>query len=1592
MRITRLFTAESRDPYAGIVFETRTSVIVNEKGQDIFRQDNVIVPSPWSQTATDVLAQKYFRKRGVPTKTMPAPRAHVEAAFPGEHYRAILDTVPEELWPRVPAPDAVLGGENDLRQVADRLAGFWTFSGWMQGHFTALDDARAFFDEVRYTLVRQLAAPNSPQWFNSGLWWAYGVTGPSQGHYWFTPAGELHKSTDAYSHPALSACFIQGIEDDLVNDGGIMDLWTREARVFKFGGGSGANFSRVRGKGERLSGGGTSGGLMSFLKIGDRVGGSIKSGSTTRRAAKMVVLDIDHPDVEEFINWKVTEEQKVAMLVSGSRMVRRHLAALFAACRDGGSDLKTNKALRAAVRAADEAGVPLSYLERALQLFNQGYTEVDAPEYDADWQSEAYNTVSGQNSNNSVRVSDEFMKAVLAREDWTLIPRTTLQQSGLRDSSDLIPGAKFPGRQVPARKLWDDIAYAAWTCADPGLQFHTTINAWHTCPNDAPIRASNPCITARAFVEMKTGLVRVADLLACQEQEGRTFTIKIDGRFAEAELLKTGSKPIMRLVNSRGGYLDLTADHPVAVRTGDGDQYIAAGDLEPGMQLVESVNEVFDSVRAQFDERCFWLGYAYGDGWIAQDWKAFNNEVGICFGTDDKQALKAYTSYLQSKDLEFTCRRQTGSVGESPDYVRVHDDGYYRAYCRAGWSGKAKTKIMPRLALNNGRNLLNFLAGLLVSDGQIVYRPGKSVEVRFSSASQELMNDVHQALWWLGITSSVYDRSKDAESKFHYGDKCYSSSGVLYEVVVSGVNLRALAQMLPDFSMINERKSNQLRQVAEHPINNYGKNRRTVLAVKEVQDLGEVEDVYDFRIKTTDEAERQFFCNNIKIHNCSEYMFLDDTACNLASLNLVAVLGDDPRSQEASQRLAHTSYLWTVVLDISVGAAQYPSRSIAEMSMRYRTLGLGYANLGALLMRQGLPYDSDKARNLAGALTAALHCTSHRASADLSDHLEPFLRYVDNRDHMGRVIRNHATAALGESVFDGLNYRPQVVDHGELREDWHHLSELVTSSARWLVENATGGFRNAQVTLLAPTGTIGMSMDCDTTGVEPDFALVKFKKLAGGGCFTIINDSVTPALKHLGYTSTQIREIVEYCVGTRRLHQTDVDVLKSIGVTDASVRALNNALAGAFRAEYALLPIYLDEASQKALADRDFDPGKSDCLLRALTIKNLTLYNDVTCGRMTVEGAPYLKPEHYAVFDCANRCGRYGTRFIAPEAHVQMMAAVQPHLSGAISKTINMPPDSTVEQVQDMYLMSWRLGIKAVALYRDGSKLSQPLSTGNALSALLMEAAQEAPVQEAPASAPVVAAPDPVLTAAQLLATHAVKRRQLPYRRQGYTQKVRFGNHTLYIKTGEYPDGSLGEIFLTMSKEGAAFRGLLNAFAVAISIGLQHGVPLEEFCKAFLFNKFEPNGMVQGHDLIKMTTSIIDLVFRDLAITYLQRHDLIHSNQATREDLLVDTVGDDETPPLSAPESATRPSQRPGGSRLKSKVSANGNGQAKNGHGPSGNGSANGTAVLFRVNKKTEAREKGFEGDPCLDCGLLMMVRNGTCLKCASCGATSGCS
>ncbi len=1176
MKIARRFTRAGENVYDLFEYTRRKSVLRNTDGSVVFEMSDIEVPATWSQVATDILAQKYFRKAGVPK----------------------LD---EEGNPVVGGDgEPVLESETSIRQVVHRMAGCWTQWGRDYGYFDTEEDASAFYDETAYTLLAQMTAPNSPQWFNTGLNFAYGITGPAQGHYYADPkTGRLTRSKDAYTRPTPHACFIQSVNDDLVNEGGIFDLITREARIFKYGSGTGSNFSALRAEGEPLSGGGVSSGLMSFLKVADRAAGAVKSGGTTRRAAKMVILNVDHPDIETFIDWKVVEEQKVAALVAGSKINNVFLNEIMRLARRNGTDYtEPGTELHELIQRALNRGVPMNYIVRALALVDQGESHIDIRTFDTHYEGEGYNTVSGQNSNNSVRVTDDFMRAVETDGDWQLTWRTSGEVA----------------RTVKAQHLWTKINYAAWSCADPGLQYDTTVNEWHTCPRDGRINASNPC---------------------------------------------------------------------------------------------------------------------------------------------------------------------------------------------------------------------------------------------------------------------------------------------------------------------------------------------------------------------------------------SEYMFLDDTACNLASINLAHFYDTESGAFDV-EGYRHVTRLWTLVLEISVLMAQFPSRDIARKSYDFRTLGLGYANLGTVLMTAGIPYDSDAGRAWAGALTSIMCGEAYATSAEMARDLGPFPRYGNNEKDMLRVIRNHRRAAYGAppSEYEGLSITPMPLDFDKCPE-----SLVVSSRQCWdraLEMGEQYGYRNAQVTVIAPTGTISLVMDCDTTGIEPDFALVKFKKLAGGGYFKIVNQSVPRALNALGYSPAEISEIERYIKGHGTLIGApgiDHDRLRDKGFTDEKLAVVERELDSAFDIRFVFNRWTLGDEFLQSLGitgSQLEDPSLD--VLTELGFENgaIEQANRYVCGTMTIEGAPGLRSEHLPVFDTANKCGRYGTRYIDYMGHVKMMAAAQPYISGAISKTINMPGHASVEQVEEVYASSWKLMLKAIALYRDGSKLSQPLNAMRDTD-LVEDVALSDPHTEITPREVQERIQERVVEKVY----HRTERRRLPKRRHGFVREATVGGHKVFLRTGEYEDGSIGEIFIDMYKEGASFKGLLNCFAVLASKALQYGMPLEKMVDTFTFTRFEPAGPVYGHEAIKNATSIIDYVFRAIGYEYLNRQDFVHV-KAVDETEGLDYGGGNGTNGSGRREVNGRGRLSPGqelyarqaGGRPSTTATPE---KSSSSERPTSRGAGVG-------DRAASAKAQGYTGEMCGNCGSMRVKQNGACHVCEDCGTTSGCS
>jgi len=1490
MKILRRFSKPDCNVFELFEYTYRSSVLRNPDGSTVFEMHNVEVPVHWSQVATDILAQKYFRKAGVPQVDKDG--------------KPIID---EDKNP-------VFGAETSIKQVVHRMAACWRDWGERYGYFDSPEDAQAYYDEIAYMLLKQMAAPNSPQWFNTGLASAYGISGRSQGHFFVDPdTGKLTRSEDSYTRPQAHACFIQSVQDDLVNDGGIFDLVVREARVFKFGSGTGTNFSNIRAEGEPLSGGGTSSGLMSFLKIFDAAAGAIKSGGTTRRAAKMVIVNIDHPDIEEFIEWKANEEEKVAAMVAGSKINSTFLKAILHEALENGSDRKTNPALNDLIQRALHRGVPMNYVLRTLSLVSQGFTSLDFSSFDTHYESEAYSTVSGQNSNNTIRLTNEFMQAVENDETWELRWRT--------DSSVC--------RTVRAAELWNKIAYSAWKCADPGLQFDTTINEWHTCPNDGRINASNPCVTAETLVVTDRGLERIGDLV------GEARGIKsLDGKLHWVEkIFPTGTKPVYELKTKSGYRLKLTGDHLVFTEN--------RGDVK-ACELTK--DDIIRLVGGEFGSE------TTGSADIAARVGAFVQQT-----TGSKK-------HLASVQFEANSTTDCNESEILEKFYSVSEDGQSCIF----------TDSIFRLSRAEQTALLK---GLFTADGTVANYGEKLQYVALDSVSLPLLRQVQLLLLNFGIKAKIYENRRAGNltailSDAKGGVKEYpvlemhslrisSSSRVRFEAEIGFFPQTEKAKKLAEL--------NQSVSAYAEPLND---------KIKSLEYIGE-KPVFDL----TEPETHHFVANGIGVHNCSEYMFLDDTACNLASLNLIHFVNEKTGDID-TDALRHAARVWTLTLEISVLMAQYPSPKIAQQSYDYRTLGLGFANLGSLLMVSGTPYDSPKALAVAGAISAIMTGEAYATSAEIAADIGAFPKFAHNRDAMLRVVRNHRHAAHNapKEEYEDLSVVPVSIDPAHCPKKLCKVAGETWDRALKLGEKH--GFRNAQVSVIAPTGTIGLVMDCGTTGIEPDFAIVKFKKLAGGGYFKIVNQSVHKSLVNLGYGDEQIVDIENYCKGHGTLEGAPFITRESLlekGFTAEKLDAVESQLGLVFDIKFAFNKWALGEDfcqtlgfSEKELNDPNFDMLKSLGYAKS----EIEAANDYICGTMMIEGAPHLDPEHLPVFDCASKCGRKGQRYINYMAHVRMMAAVQPFISGAISKTVNMPAEATVEQIREVYLSSWQSMLKAIALYRDTSKLSQPLNSASYddLDEIVM-LGDEQTLDETKGPKEVHA------RVAERMVAHA-ERRRLPKKRQGYIREAHINGHKVFLRTGEYEDGTLGEIFIDMYKEGASFKGLLNCFAVLASKSLQYGMPLEELVNSFTFTRFEPAGRVDGHEAIKNATSILDYVFRSIGYDYLHRSDFVHVKA-------VDELpnGNGHADKESKGDKVAKPKQ-PSPAQPKTKTSS----EAKPVSKAHTSSSALSSRIASETQKVLEARVKGYTGEQCPNCASMNVKQNGSCTVCEDCGMTSGCS
>ena len=1597
MKITRRFTEQGQDALGSVEYEKRTSRITNPDGSVVFEMHDAEIPKGWSQLATDIMVSKYFRKAGAPLldeKGQPVRDAH---------------------------GNVVTGPEKSVKQVVHRLAGCWRWWGEQHGYFDTAEDAQAFYDEIVYMLLHQMAAPNSPQWFNTGLNFAYGITGPSQGHYYCDPrTGELMKAADAYTHPQPHACFIQAVSDDLVNTGGIMDLWVREARLFKYGSGTGSNFSKLRGENEPLSGGGKSSGLMSFLRIGDRAAGAIKSGGTTRRAAKMVCLDLDHPDIEQFVNWKVREELKVAAMAEGIRVLPERERELA----------------------------------RRLRL-----------RLDYDFNGEGYYTVSGQNSNNSVRVPHRFFKAVEEDGDWNLTWRTNGKVC----------------RTIKARDLWDEIAFAAWRCADPGVQFDDTINQWHTCPRSGRINASNPCVTGDTRVLTPGGIWRRIDQMI--HLPSRVVT-NLDGQEIHGTdgAFPTGTQEVYELRTVGGYTLKLTANHRVWTRSRGWVEarFLTNADEVKLLNKPACVQEIGDPQDARFFHLLgLFVSQANGD--------ATALHLDACL--KDARLVDVFSHYVadnwgqQTYDDDYVNEHMVNerALDESGNTLTVTLTNRrllsrLGAFIRHDSRGPHLTPAprQPRLgdeAFTAGLAAQrHMLRALFTADARLV-----NGTLELPSDNLALLEDVQILLLGFGVQSCIFHVSLSPRSSSlrHSGDlpdrrnhpsrsgdgatqggvfAPSQEGGALAPTAPRDADSRrhglridpgSLRSFVIYIGLLPGRQLDQLTTAASFAIamdDAEGSYDR----VAAVNPIGR-QQVFDL----TEPVTGSFIANGITVHNCSEYMFIDDTACNLASLNVMSFFDAEADFFDV-EAYQHAIRLWTIVLEVSVLMASFPSESIARLSYKFRTLGLGYANLGAMLMQAGVPYNSDKGRAICAALTAILTGEAYATSAEMAQSLRAFPAYDENKADMLRVVRNHrraaydvdhnAQAARGLGQYEGLEIRPVGIDASRFSQSDPLLSAGLLEAARECWDRALDlgqrhGYHNAQVSVIAPTGTIGLLMDCDTTGVEPDFALVKFKKLAGGGYFKIANQSLQPALVNLGYSSAEIHDILQYVLGTLSLDTSphiNRGSLGSAGLTDEEIEKIEKSIPGVFELSFAFSPwtVGKDTLNRLGIPEAEWQAAGFSLLRRlGFTRKQIDEANDVICGRGTVEGAPHLKDEHLPVFDCASKCDRYGKRCIPAEGHIRMMAAAQPFITGAISKTINLPNEASVEDIKSAYLLSWRLGLKANALYRDGSKLSQPLNVksdkeldGSEDDDEENEAAakEEIAKEVADAAATVQSKIDdhksrmasdnlaaattaPIEKIIERIVERPLRRR-LPDTRRAITHKFDVAGHEGYITVGLYDNGSPGEVFITMAKEGSTIGGLMDTVATLVSLALQYGVSVDSLVRKFEHVRFEPSGPTRNLD-IPFAKSLVDYIFRWLAMEFVSGYRSANAPKRGEKKA---------SPPANPPSEAAAPAgggavatspegqgiRRPGG---------NGNGNG-NGHGskheePAGTnlelhpkveaaaerGGANVRLIVAADPLSQQSSELQADAPACDVCGSIT-VRSGTCYKCLNCGNSMGCS
>jgi ribonucleoside-diphosphate reductase alpha chain len=1811
MKISRRFTKPGTDVFDSVQYEKRTSRISNPDGSVVFEMNDAEIPAQWSQLATDIMVSKYFRKAGVPQTD--------------ENGNPLRDA----------QGNTVTGPEKSARQVINRLAGCWRYWGEKHGYFDSTEDAQAFYDELSYMLLHQMCAPNSPQWFNTGLNFAYGITGPAQGHFYCDPkSGEMLKSRDAYSHPQPHACqpfhapvstprgklaigkiveqnllglevydgtdrgvgttrvvavkangkkmvyrvvlddgavveatgdhlvyvinssglggrwvrvdsidagmklvhvvfararefdvavrarataasvgeqsrsdphfgpfsehapliptealptmrevkvtrvkavgvqnvydiqtesgrylsndvvvhncFIQSVTDDLVNPNGIMDLWTREARLFKYGSGTGTNFSKIRGENEPLSGGGKSSGLMSFLKIGDRAAGAIKSGGTTRRAAKMVCLDLDHPDIEAFVNWKVREELKVAAMVEGMRIL------------------------------------PKEQQEHARRL---------GLKLDYDFNGESYMTVSGQNSNNSVRIPNRFFKAVEEDGDWKLTWRSNGKVA----------------KTVKARALWEQIAFAAWRCADPGVQYDDTINQWHTCPKSGRINASNPCVTGDTHVLTPGGIWRRIDQMI--HLPARVITNLHAQQVNVTEgAFPTGTKEVFELKTVGGYSVKVTADHKIWTRTRGWveAQHLQSDDEVRLPSKPACVTEIGEPQDPRFfellgmlvsetngDVNCLRLDTCLNDAdaveeysqYVTNHWgdRAYDDDYvneAMLGRTDDRESNgDTLTATLTNRRL---ISRLRAFVRSDATHAAARDTATHGRAAHATAHERRLSEEAFTAGLAAQKHLLRalFSADATITQGTL----------ELQSESRGFLEDVQLILLGFGVQTAIQSEISDLKSQIssptlHSSDSLSPQSSVLSPENVlldSNDGGAVVSRGMPDrpahsFGPPNGGDASPRHGLRIDPgsLRSFGKHVGLLpgrklqqlaaaisFAIARPEEAGNFDRFASFTslgnrqvFDLTEPRTSSFVANGLTVHNCSEYMFLDDTACNLASLNVLTFFDSEARRFDV-EGYKHGCRIWTIVLEVSVLMASFPSESIAKLSYHYRTLGLGYANLGAMLMQAGIPYDSEKGRAICGALTAILTGESYATSAELARELGAFPGYEANRNEMLRVIRNHRRAAYDvahnpparKSVggYESLDIEPVGIVAGEFADNDPMAPKALLAAAKecWDRALALGeqhGYRNAQTTVIAPTGTIGLLMDCDTTGVEPDFALVKFKKLAGGGYFKIANQSLRPSLANLGYEPEQIHTIIQYVMGTLTLHDAphlEYHRLKSLGFTEAELEKIEAALPATFEISFAFSPWTMGAEVMKRfeIPDSEWQAPNFNLLRRlGFTKQQIDEANDIICGRGTVEGAPNLKDEHLPVFDCANKCGKVGKRFIPVEGHIRMMAAAQPFISGAISKTINLPNEASLEDIKNSYTLSWTLGLKANALYRDGSKLSQPLNVKSdedldnktdeedeeAVAAAREEVALDmARAAKAISSISALAMQAPGIKSDNLVAVpHTIEkiveriverplRRRLPDTRRAITHKFDVAGHEGYITVGLYEDGQPGEVFIRIAKEGSTIGGLMDTIATLVSVSLQYGVPVESLVRKFEHVRFEPSGMTRNPE-IPIAKSLTDYIFRWMAMEFVPGYRAMHAPKREKKPV----PSSPALPPAPAPDDESSPhmtSSLPPTEAALSPQSSAPSPKKGNGHGPridpdsaksfdySGEDAGKSShaptpnqgglrLALIADPLSQQGSELQADAPACDVCGSIT-VRSGTCYKCLNCGNSMGCS